>query len=335
MLKINLFLVLLILFMSGFSQQIHSPAEILKIMSDSKLSFEIKPLDKAIPCKDYSNELNYHDSYRVSSDSILSTYKFSFNKEAKPLYEKAEGFFQSHNSDSAMVYYQLAIKADSSLSNVMTYVGQIYEHKGNREKAIEWYKKAISKNYIDYMAHWFLADNYLAVNNVKDAVDEIIIAQILNRNNERIKKSFVNIFKNAFLNTEDWCFNPQMELSRISDSKISISINEKWTGYAMAKALWSFEPGYRESMGVTKGKYTTIEDQECLIAEIIGLENAKIEIGNDRQLVILKQTAGKKFLDAYILYEILLPQFPYTAYQLPKKTILNIKDYILEIRNKD
>jgi len=302
-------------------------------MSDSKLSYEIKILDSTINCKDYSDKLNYHDSYRVSTDSGLYTYKFSCNEKSKPLFEKAETFFQSNSLDSALLYYKYSLAADSSLYNVMTYIGQIYGNKGKYKDAIEWYKKAIRHNYIDYMAHWFLADAYLITKDLNGALDEIVIAQILNRNNQKIKKAFSNILDKNKRNTEDWCFNPQIVLNRISDNKISVSLKDNWTGYAMAKALWTYEPGYRESMGVASGQYSTLEDKECLISLLMGIENAKIEIKNDPQLQILKDAADNKYLDEYILYEIVLPKAPFVAYQLPEQTIQSIRKYIIDVRN--
>jgi hypothetical protein len=331
--KCSLLIVLVVIGSHLFSQQIHSPAEILKIMSDSKLSYEVNVIDKVIECPDYSKKLNYHDSYRVKSDSGLFTYAFKPNDRAKPLFDKAESFFQS-NADSALFYYKLTLEADTSLYNVMTYIGQMYESKGDIENTIRWYKTAIGKNYIDYMAHWFLADAYLKTGDSKNAVDEIVIAQILNRNNQNLKKSAANIFKRSYLSTADWYFNPQVELKKVSDSKISLAFNEKWIGYAMAKALWAFEPGYSTSMGVEQGQYSTTEDRECLIALLVSLDNAKTEIKDDPQLSILKEAAENKFLDEYILYEIVLPKTPFVACQLPEETILGIKDYILKVRNK-
>lgn len=331
--KYPLLIVLLLIGSHLFAQQIHSPAEILKIMSDSKLSYEIKALDKTIECPDYSKKLNYHDNYRVTTDSGLYTYTFKPNETAKPYFDRAESFFQT-NTDSALYYYGLCLKADSSLYNVMTYTGQMYEHKKDFANAIKWYKMAISKNYIDYMAHWFLADAYLKMGDSKKAADEIAIAQILNRNNQGIKKSAISIFKQSYMGTSDWYFNPQMELEKISENQVSVMINEKWIGYAMNKALWLFEPGYSQSMGVEQGKYSTLEDRECLVSLLVSLENSKTDIEDDRQLVILKEAAEKKFLEEFILYEIVLPKNPFVAYQLPEETIANIKDYILTVRNK-
>ena len=98
----------------GYSQEIHPPDEIFKKMSDSKISYEIKLFDKKIECVDYSDKLNYHDSYRVSNDSGLFTYALSPNEMAKPLFKKAENFFQLNNKDSALVYYQKCLSIDST-----------------------------------------------------------------------------------------------------------------------------------------------------------------------------------------------------------------------------
>ncbi len=318
----------------GYSQKIHSTNEILKILSDSKLGYQIKMLDKTISVPDYSDKLNHLNSYRVVNDSAISTYEYKMNDLASQKMQKAEMYYQAKDYDNALLWYKNALEADSSCLFLMTYIGQMYEIKKDRENAIIWFKKAISKNYIDYMAHWFLADNYKAVNDLNSAIDEIAIARILNRNNKRIKSSFDNIFLLARRDTADWYFNPQVEINQLSDTNVSVAMGDKWTGYAMAKALWLYEPGYSESMGVEKGKHSIVEDRECLISLVVAQINAKTKIKNDPQLFVLKQAAENSHLDNYILYEIWLPKNPAVAYQLPEKTINGIKDYILNYRNK-
>lgn len=318
---------------SGFAQKIHSPAELLKIMSDSKVSYNLDKLNKAVDCKDVSDKLNYHDYYRVKSDSGMLVYKITLNDRAEFYFDLAEKYFQAGNMDSALVYYKRTLDADTSAYTVITYIGQIYEHRRDIPTAIAWYKKAIEKNYIDYMAHWFLADSYFETKDIDNAVDEIVIAQILNRNNPRIKEAVQRIFTKAKRNTDDWCFNPQVEINKISDSKINVAFDSKWLGYAIAKAIWLYEPGYSESMGVAPGHYSTIEDKECLISMLIGIENAKIKIKKDPQLKILKDASEKKQLDGYVLYDIVLPENPFVAFQLSEETISAIKDYVLSVRN--
>ena len=271
--KLNLFFIFLLIAGYGYSQKIHSPEEILKLMNNSKLSYNINAINKPIVEKDFSNRLNGNSVYRVSTETGLSTRPYTLNEKAKPIYDKAEAFFKTHNVDSAFLYYRLTLNTDSTLYNVMTYIGQIYETRTDFNNAIFWYKKAISKNYIDYMAHWFLADIYSARNDMKNAVDEIVIARILNRNNPRIKEAMINIFAKDQRNKEDWNFNPQVDINKIADDKINVSYNENWIHYAMVKALWAYEPGYRESMGGKKDQYSMVEDQEslnvCFLARIM------------------------------------------------------------------
>jgi len=91
--KIYLLFVFLTVITCGFSQQIHSPAEIVKIMSDSKLSYEITILDKTIECTDFSEKLNYHDCYRVSTDSGLFTYNITVMIKPNRCLIKLKTFF--------------------------------------------------------------------------------------------------------------------------------------------------------------------------------------------------------------------------------------------------
>ncbi|MEA4982704.1 MAG: hypothetical protein VB066_08295 [Paludibacter sp.] len=314
-------------------QKLHTPAEILKMMSDSKLMYEVKMLDKPVTCPDYSNKLNSQDSYRVYTDSGFYTSRYEINDKARPLLDQAEAYFKSNNRYSALMYYRMALEADSTQYYILTYIGQMYDGQRDYTNSIEWYKKAISKNYIDYMAHWFLADAYFAIGEVDSAVDEIVIARILNRNNPRLADSMNRIFKKAKRNTNDWCFNPQIAINKGEGNRVIVEMSADWTAYAMAKALWNFEPGYKESMGVAPDNYSTIEEKECLFALLVGMENAKTSVKNNPQLMILKKATDNNHLEDYMLYEVFLPRSPQVAYQLSEQAIQSIKNYVLNVRN--
>lgn len=331
--RLNLISLLLLSMAFGFAQDLHTPAELLKIMEASKLAYQVSMMDKTIECKDFSDRLNNHNSYRVSTEKSVETFEFKASEKAKAILDKAEKFFQSDKPDSAMVYYKKALAEDPKLYPIMTYIGQIYGAKGDNENAILWYKKAIQNNYIDYMAHWFLADTYLVKNDLKNAVDEIVIARILNRNNPRIKLAMTKIFEKAKRNTTDWCFNPQMTITSPSAKEVKIVASETWFPYAMVKAIWAYEPGYSKSMGVPEGQYSTMEDKEALISLILTADKAKTNIKKDPQLAVLKAAAESKHLQEYILYEIILPKMPSVAYQLPEEDIIQIRDYVLTQRH--
>lgn len=342
MVKYILTVVLLVVLSSEtYAQKLHTSIEILKMATDSKLTYSFEALNEEIKCIDYSDNIIDQFSYRVTTDSGLFTYPFQVEGKAKVWLDKAESHFAGGNADSALFYYKLAIDVDPKLYFVMTYIGQVYGQKGEYDNAIEWYKKAIRNNYIDYMAHWFLADTYLLTDNLADAVEEITIAQILNRNNPRIKKALATIFKRDKRNTEDWCFNPQVTVKKVSDTKISVAASGEWTGYAIAKALWEYEPGYKESMGVRPGQYSTLEDKESLLTVLVTMENVKNEPPKNikydftgPQFTRLYDAVYNKYFNEYILFEIVLPRTPQVTYQLPEADINRIKEYLLTIRHK-
>ncbi|MBK9249614.1 MAG: hypothetical protein IPM69_16225 [Ignavibacteria bacterium] len=298
-------------------------------------------MEEPIECKDNSDNLNINYSYRVATDSGIITYPYRIEGKAKLLADIAENHFAAGNSDSALIYYKLLLEEDPKLYFAMTYIGQVYGQKGDYDNAILWYKKAIRNNYIDYMAHWFLADTYVLTNNLDEAVEEIAIAQILNRNNPRIKKALISIFEKDKRNIEDWCFNPQITLNKVSDTKISVAASGEWTGYAIGKAIWEYEPGYKESMGVQPGQYSTDEDKECLVSVLVTMENVKNDPPKNlkydftgAQFTILNEAVHNKHINEYIFFEIVLPRTPQVAYQLPEASINSMKDYLLTIRHK-
>ena len=48
----------------------------------------------------------------------------------------------------------------------------------------------------------------------------------------------------------------------------------------------------------------------------------------------LQSALDKQMIDEYKFYEIILPEYPHVAYQLPEEFIQSIKDYVIEIRGK-
>lgn len=329
--KLSSILILSLLTIVSLAQELHGPGEILKIMENSNVTYNLDVLSNPILCPDRSDNLNSNDVYRVTTDSSIMTYSYNIKPEALPFFEKAETHFTNRNLDSARIYYEKVLENDPSYFKVMTYLGQIQGTMRNLNQALEWYNKSIANNYIDYMAHWFIADIYKMQGEIDKAVNEITIASILNRNNPRIKASQLDIYKIAKIKNEDWCFVPQCEISK-ENNEVKIAFNEYWIGYAMAKALWKYEPGYKQSIGVKEDVYSSLEDKECLLNLMAGLLNAKKNFKKYPELTTLKSAIENDYLNEFIFYEIVLPDHPNVAYQLSKDFISRIKDYVLKIR---
>lgn len=311
-------------------QQIHTPAEIYKIMEKSPISYELNELKEVITPPDRSENLNYNHYYRAIENNSIVTYKYNISDSAKIWLSKAEKHFNNREFSLARDYYIKTLEVDSTYFQVMTYIGQTYGIQKQWDKAIEWYQKTIKLNYIDYMAHWFLADAYKVNGEIEKALDEITIAFILNRNNPRIKKSLDEIYKLNKLKYNEWTFTPQMKIDSVGINKVKISFDIDWLGYAMVKALWEYEPGYRESMGVGKGSFSTIEEKEAFVSLMNPLKKKKIK--KNPVFKALYDAVNKEMIDEFIIFEIVLPEHPFVAYQFDEKFINHIKNYVLTIR---
>lgn len=319
-------------FLSVVGQKLHSPAEIIEIMEKSPIEYELHALKKEILPKDRTENLNYNHYYRINDGNEMSTYKYEIDSIVQTHVTKAEEYFFAMKFSLAREMYLEALRVDSTYFEVMTYIGQTYGIEGDFDKAIEWYNKTINLNYIDYLAHWLLADAYKIKGELDKAVDEITIAMILNRNNPRIKESLNDIFKLKKLKTVDWTFNPQMEIDSIGVNKVRISFDSDWLGYAMVKALWKYEPGYKQSMGVSDGSFSTMEEKECFVSLMTSFNKKKLK--KHPEINALYLALEKKMIEEYIIYEIVLPEHPFVAYQLPIDFIDGIKNYVIEVRGK-
>ena len=313
--------------------QLHTPAEIMKILIDSKVQYSLSQLESPIAEKDLSSHLVFNNFYRKITTGGFSTAEYKITKEVEQAVAKAEEAFQKNDQDEARKFYLKALELDSSYYMVMTYIGQTYRIQDNWAKAIEWYEKTIQLNYIDYMAHWFLADAYEAAGRLDDAKKEIIIAHILNRNNPRIRTALTQILQKNNLKLSDWVFNPQISISQKADNSIDIKYGEGWLIYALVKAIWAYEPGYRQSMGYeNENVFRESEEKEGLIGLLLS-EDPKTK-STPVTMALKKATEDKKhnMLQEFIYYEILFPEHPIIASQLPDEIIENIMDYILKVR---
>ncbi|HOJ26652.1 MAG TPA: tetratricopeptide repeat protein [Candidatus Saccharicenans sp.] len=333
--SISLSAIILFLLNLPFSQQqLHTPFEILKMLQESKIEYEIRILEEKIPPPDYSDRLTSNYWYRQEKDGKIKLEVYQIKPETQGWLDKAEQEFRNHHDQQAREYYLKALDSQPEVAVIMTYIGQTYEPEGDFDQAMEWYKKALAANPADYMAHWFLADALVIKGEEERALEELTLAQIFNRNIPRMKKSREFIYKSCGLRVEDWVFNPQYKLEKTGENHVVISAAPAWLAYAMAKALWTYEPGYATSMGkpASSALYSG-EEQEALAAEYGYLSSQPAEQFQDYpDLNVLKRAIEARKIGEYVIYEVLLPQYPRLAFELPPNIIESLKQYVLEIR---
>lgn len=315
------------------AQDLHTPKEIFDILEKSTLSYSINQLETAIPLKDQTYNLNTSDFYRVEENGSLITKTVKLTEEALALKEKAEKFFREKNYSAARKTYQEVKKLHPEYSKLTTYIGQTYYLEGDIDKSIRLYKQAIEQNPIDYMAHWFLARSYIQNKNFDKGLNEYIRAHLLNRNHKLMLVELQKVMELSKKTYEDWTFNPQYKLTSTDSQNVNIFYDTDWMSYALTKAVWAYEPGYRASMGLGPNeKVSILEEKEALASfYVLNIDNKKL---NKKPFFkALDQAFNNQQFDAFILYEILLVEIPFIAYQLPDETLGSLRNYILETRS--
>lgn len=332
--KIALYIALAFLSVDCYAQdgpKLHDPSEIVKIMEASKIGYEMQMLEEKKPCKDRSNNINLSSYYQKEKNGILSWAEYVFNADEQKLIMEGERCFRDKKNDSARYYYRKALELYPDCSTLYTYIGQTFDKESKITDANIYYERAIKKNYFDYMAHWFLADNLLDKGEYTRAVDEITMATILNRNNLRIKDSRKHIFATAGIVYKDWCFTPQLEIKKIEENHISVKSDASWMGYALENALWEYEPGYKESLDSN----VTLKYREALAALLVTMSADKDENWKaDPALVTLKRALKEKNIQEYLYYDIVLPEYPSAVFLFPAAYLSDIKNYVLNVRSK-
>ncbi|MBC8484742.1 MAG: hypothetical protein H8D45_01715, partial [Bacteroidetes bacterium] len=327
-----------------YSQEYHTPEQILLLLSKSNVTYTIESVDSDdLEKTETESKLVQHGIYLFKDKDghiLLNNYDNDYASDQDLLedLQKAEKyFFKGYYEDARGLYKEILEKMPQN-SQMMTFIGQSYGIEKEYDKAEKWYKKAIGTNYLDYMAHWFLADIYYIKEKYKKASDEILIAHVLNRNNPRIIDKMNVILKSNNLKYQDWKFDPGCSISEESEGKISLKYDKneepEWMMYMLCKALWAYEPGYKESMlENTRELSRIVEEKECLTAMAMGHKNKnEDEPSKIEALKVFMKSLENGNASEYILYEIIMKENPLLPYMIEQKKINDIVKYLLQFR---
>ena len=328
----NKILMLLCVFVTLPFAEVENPLKkAMDIIKDSKTAYSLKFLEKPIPVPDRSKMINIQVYREKTADGYVLK-SFEPKGEAKKLFDKAESYFGLHQYAKARDAYTLALQEDPKLYSAITYIGQTYGIEENWDKAELWYKKAIEANYVDFLAHWLLADVYKIKGQKEKALDEISIAKVLNRNNPRLEALRKEIYGLNGLNIKNWTFNPQVRMSRDSvTGNVNIVADSIWSYYAFVQAAWFYEPVYKAK--AKKYSMPQAMYRECLMGFLPFIGDKALVDSVDVLKRLVKVIEADK-LDEFVFYDMLLLDYPTASFQLDKKQIEGLKDYLIWANQK-
>lgn len=331
--KLALFILCLAttLCLSAQSHDIHSPSQIVQIMTDSPVSYTLKSGN--FRDTDFSDKVLPHTLFRIQQDSSYDVKEYVMEGKAKEMFDKAEKLFSDHDFSGARDYYLKALEIDPNLYNVIVYIGDTYFHEKEYSQAQQWYEKAVKANYVDYLAHWGLAHACMYTGEPKRALKEIAIAKVLNRNNQNLNIMLNGIFKSNKVPYVDWYLDPKCNISSEYNEEeekdiVVIEFHEDWLSYALVNAVWEYEPGYAESMG----ENTLLRVKEAIVNTYLTYN--KKQLKNSPAIRMFKIALDNHAVDVYLFYEYFLPRDPSMALFQSEETIEEIADYIINIRSK-
>ncbi len=316
--------------LSAKSQTVHKAEDMYKISHGSILHYNILPLKETVPDKDYSSLHNESNDIKIDTGNKVIVTSILLSKAADSAWYAAENALtEDKDYAAARQFYKTVLELQPDYYPASVEIGKTFDHEENYEKAESAYKLAIAKNFYDYQSHWLLADAYHKDAKYDEAVNEITLASILNRNDTAILSDMKEIYLDAHLSFGSWVFTPQYKISKASGSRdVNIMTKPEWEGYATAKAIWKYEPGYAESQGEKTGINSYFEEKECLLNLLAG-QDKHIDAELEKHIEVLKKANELHLLDGFIYYEVLLPSNPGLVYQLPTNVVRSIKNYVI------
>ncbi len=344
-------IIFMLLLRAGFAagaQTLHTPAEILTILEGSSkmYRFDLYDPDTVAPVDEVPLIAAEIFGRQREGEWILSSYAelLRGRPAVAEIRKRAENYFADDRLEEARAEYLRVLDSIPGQSRVMTYIGQTYASEEESDKAISWYRRAIDLNELDYMAHWFLAERLSGRGEHDEAVDEIVKAHLLNRNNPRVIASLKRILANAGLRYMDWEFEPLYRVYALDTHSIMVAVAKEapqWMSYAVAKAVWNHEPGYREKMEREHGAGTLIvEEKECILGLLLAMETIGSPKGEEMRrrmesepgFRMLKSAEEKGLLDEFILYELASRTNPLLMYGITGEFFESTTEYVRKYR---
>ncbi|MBK7259277.1 MAG: tetratricopeptide repeat protein [Ignavibacteriae bacterium] len=307
----------------AFSQEakevrLHSPAEIMKIMEDSDLMYEIGPDFIAAPAD--SPMVLSNQMYLQKTGQGLSLVMFSISEQARSVFDRAEEAFRGGKFTEAIVHYRRLLEVQPDYLHAVTLIGDAYFCMQEFDSAKANLERSIELNFVDFYAHWFLADTYARMGDVESASREATIAHVLNVNHANLQKAIRHHRKMAEHPWKEWAFTPEYTISK-EGKTVSIQTSLEWMGYAMVKAVWAYEPGYAASMLDRPRETLAIvwpEEKEAIV----------MLLPNKEKFQHISDIIDAGYFQEFVLYEITARRHPSVLVVLPHEQFMRVVEYV-------
>lgn len=285
-------------------KKIHTSMELFQIMEKSTITYNIDLLDEDETIPFEAPDPLHNQFYIINEDSTLSLLAYELSNTEHKVYMDAENSFSNGEYTIAIEQYEELYNMKPEYAYALTMIGDCYYNMDDLKNAKLYFRKAIKQNPIDYSAYWFLADSYLKEGNLDSANYSITRAHILNKYNPTLYEKMIFIKEEIEVPWKNWNFHPQYNLEKTKKG-VKIKTGSEWMGYAFAKAIWAYEPGYYESITGEKregGVANSHQEKEAVLSLLSHNDN----------LPVIVKIIEDGYFDEFFYYEIVANQAPVT-----------------------
>jgi len=293
------------------------PAALFKIVEKSRLTYQVGRLDEGVS-DEATKAVELGDlHFIVETAGSISLREYEVKPEVQRLFDEGEALFHDKAYEKAVEKWGAALRLDGQYHFLETMIGDGYYCLGDFPQAKQHFLQAIAANRIDYQAHWFLADTYARLGEGDRVVDSLLRAHLYNRHNPRILSRLKQALAESGQTWLEWDFVPLYQLTKTGDT-IGVRAKEEWVGYALAKAVWKFEPDYPDHGPKEETLLNARQEKEAVL---MYLAQAKEEAR-------VHGIVAAGFFNEFSLYETAIRKWPQTARLLPAEDVERLVEYL-------
>jgi tetratricopeptide (TPR) repeat protein len=187
---------------------------------------------------------------------------------AAPHFEAAEKLFAADQRDQAEWEYRRGLELDPSYGPGWLFSGDIPYGRGKFALALDSYRKAIALDPTLPQPHRFAGDALAGLGKLAEAEDEYIAGLSWDPSYRGVVEGLTVLGGKAGFRVYLPDFHPPpAAFGESADGKVLIRADPEWQAYLSCRAVWRYEPGYRErrlGRAASETSLSVMEESECL-----------------------------------------------------------------------
>ncbi|MEM1321782.1 MAG: hypothetical protein AAGG75_16100 [Bacteroidota bacterium] len=335
MLKSPFLFILILISGAVAAQQLHTPSEIAQLLEKSSIPYAFdtstfQPVKEVFPIlEDRYNSVPLSEGIYLQPTDIIVT-----DKTARKYQKKANNFLAKKNYLKAIPLYLDLLELHPEHTELKMALARLYTLAHDCPQAMHWYKQVITVLPKDISAHVEMAQLCMQCQEGELAIEYITRAHLFNRNDSRLVAMMSDVYLQQGLSYHNWKLQPLYSITTMVDKTVRIQAAPgPWQAYASCKALWQYEPNYRQNMRhMSQSPVGLIEEKECLLNALISYTQLESGQAAFPELALLGRVLTERVVDDYIFYEITSRRQPELLRELSEEQLQKMIRYIRDYR---